>query len=99
MRNLKLQKTDDLEQEQDCNDVEYSIISIPEEDLAIEDDITNISLQPAVYISGYLASRLPKKNTCEKCIENLKVANPSDHILSYQYIQLREWWQDKQSLT
>lgn len=64
----------------------------------MEADLTNIKDQPLVYVSGYIASRLLKKSTCTKCNECLTVNDPAGDA-NYEYIRLREWWQDKKSLT
>ncbi|CAG4956916.1 unnamed protein product [Colias eurytheme] len=58
--------------------------------------------QPTVYVAGYLASVVLKKIRwqCEKCTLSLKIENLEQcDTPIYSYIKLREWWQDKKSLT
>ncbi|PZC80396.1 hypothetical protein B5X24_HaOG214698 [Helicoverpa armigera] len=58
--------------------------------------------QPTVYVAGYIASMVLKKLRwqCENCEQSLKIKDPERcESTVYSYIKLREWWQDKKSLT
>jgi hypothetical protein len=58
--------------------------------------------QPTVYVAGYLASVVLRKIRwqCENCKLCLKTEDKElCDTPMYSYIQLREWWQDKKSLT
>lgn len=58
--------------------------------------------QPTVYVAGYLAFVVLKniKWDCENCKISLKIEDPElCSTQMYSYINLREWWQDKKSLT
>nr|XP_037875754.1 uncharacterized protein LOC119630429 isoform X2 [Bombyx mori] len=82
------------------NEEDNPVLSIPEEEeyKEIVCDLAKISNQPVVYISGYLASVILKKNDCQVCRETLTVADPEENKI-YDLIKLREWWQDKKCLT
>lgn len=75
-------------------DDEFQILNIPEE-MEEEHDLTDIKFQPLVYVSGYLASTL-RTLDCAVCRNLLVEENEQRHYREiYQYIQLREWWDDK----
>ncbi|XP_063380558.1 uncharacterized protein LOC134669789 [Cydia fagiglandana] len=79
---------------------EYPVLMIPENELEeqIETDLTDIENQPIVYLSGYIAYRLLKNVGCQMCSNLLKLEDVTDHPM-YKFISLREWWQEKKSLT
>lgn len=69
-----------------------------EEEQQLEELFKMFDKQPTVYVSGYLAMSILKKQKCQVCCRTLKVSNP-EHNSMYSYIALREWWSDKSSLT
>lgn len=77
------------------------MFSLPEgEDKDIEDNLAELSEQPVVYLSGYLAYKILKSHQCQNCRDSLTVVNLEKLTdPTYNYISLREWWSDKRSLT
>lgn len=75
------------------------VLSIPEEFETIEKDLTGMEQQPIVYVSGYIASIILKTYKCEICKKCLKIEDSDVDDPMYSYIQLREWWPEKLSLT
>lgn len=75
----------------------YPVLSLPDTIQEIESDLETFENQPIVYVSGYVAAKIFKKHTCKLCANYLTVENPKEDL--YKYIELREWWQDKKSLT
>lgn len=69
-----------------------------ESDKQLEELYKMFDKQPTVYVSGYLAKVILKKQKCQECCQTLKVSNPEQNSI-YDYIALREWWSDKSSLT
>lgn len=77
---------------------EVPVLHIPEEFEEIETDLAEMEQQLLVYVSGYIASCILKNHACTSCVKCLKVDDPgADPVFSY--IKLREWWNDKTSLT
>lgn len=84
----------------DDDDEEVPLLNIPEElEVDEESDLTDIKFQPLIYVSGYLASTL-KTHDCAVCGTILvQEDEQKQQAAMYQYIQLREWWDEKRSLT
>lgn len=74
------------------------VISLPEEYIDIETELSEIDQQPLVYVSGYVASTF-KKHECPDCQKTLTIPDAENTDSVYAYISLREWWKDKTSLT
>ncbi|CAG4992871.1 unnamed protein product [Colias eurytheme] len=80
------------------------ILQIPEDNSTTEElqEIENyfkkFEMQPTVYVSGYIAYSVLKKIECLRCRDSLTISSPVENSI-YNYISLREWWKEKQSLT
>lgn len=79
---------------------EMITLSIPDDfELSdVESNLTQIDGQPVVYISGWLACTVSKGHDCEDCKLQITTTGERNDPL-YKYIQLREWWGNKTSLT
>lgn len=82
--------------ENEMEEMDIPVLSIPEKLQEVETDLTEIDQQSVVYVSGYIASTL-KSHQCSLCKHLLINADTNSAI--YSYISLREWWKDTESLT
>ncbi|CAH2095213.1 unnamed protein product [Euphydryas editha] len=71
---------------------------VAEEMSEIQKTFKDLDETPTIYVGGYLASTLSKYNTCQTCINSIKVTNPETNTM-YDCNSLREWWKDEASLT
>lgn len=76
------------------------VLHIPEEfeHDEIESDLAKLEHQATVYVSGYIAHTL-RNHECLDCKQSIIVDDQQTGDAIYSYIQLREWWTQKKSLT
>lgn len=70
---------------------DFPVCSLPEiEDKEIEDNLAELSEQPVVYLSGYLAYKILKSHQCQNCRDFLTVVNLEKLTdPTYNYISLK----------
>lgn len=79
----------------------WPVLSLPEDDIEffeMESQLTELADQPIVYVSGYIASVLLKKQNCLSCKNCLSIEDPKDNP-TYELIRLKEWWKESKCLT